>query len=244
MHFIPVKTKVLPPPKSNLYKVLEDSLPTLHENDVVFITSKVLAIHQGRCVPMATTTKEVLIQQEADSVLPGSRLEERCMILTVTKHILIPNAGIDESKSSGYYILWPNEIEQTLKRIWVWLRTKHKVKNIAVVATDTHTSPLRLGVTGVAIGLFGMEPLNCYKDRLDVFGNPIQTRVNIVDPLAAMAVLFMGEGDEQTPVLIARNVPGIEFVTKPTYNKLVVPLDKDIYAPLFDGFNDLKSLNM
>ncbi len=236
MQLIPIKTRILYPPKDNLYKALDESLPKLHEGDVVCITSKVLAIHQGRCVRMSMTTKEQLVQQEADSYLPGSRLTHKYLALSIKENVLIPNAGIDDSRKSGYYILWPNNTEALLKRIWRRLRARYGVKDLAIIATDTHSTPLRYGFSGMAMGMYGMVPFRSYKGRHDIFGNPIQTKANVVDPLAAMAVYVMGEGDEQTPLLIMRGLAGVEFVTVPTYHSLLVPPDLDIYAPLFSNF--------
>lgn len=236
MQLIPIKTRILYPPKDNLYKALDQSLPKLHEGDVICITSKVLAIHQGRCVPMSSAIKQQLVEQEADSYLPGSRLTQKYLALSIKENILIPNAGIDDSKQSGYYILWPTHVEALLKRMWQRLRARHNIKNLALIATDTHSTPLRYGFSGVAIGMFGMEPFRSYKGRCDIFGNPIQTKANVVDPLAAMAVYVMGEGDEQTPLLIMRGITSVEFVSVPTYHGLLVPPDLDIYAPLFSNF--------
>jgi F420-0:gamma-glutamyl ligase len=236
MQFIPIRTKILQPPQDDLYAALDASLPKLEEGDIVFVTSKVVAIHQGRCVPMQNIAKEALVEREANFVLPGSRLTDRYLALTIKDNILIPNAGIDQSKVSGYYILWPENAEVAAEDMWQYLANKFGLKKLAVVVTDTHSTPLRYGFTGMAIGLFGMEPFRAYIGKTDVFRNPIQTLANIVDPLAAMAVLQMGEGDEQTPLLIARGIADIEFVTTPTYKKLLVPQEKDIYAPLFSGF--------
>mgnify|MGYP000287630012 CR=1 FL=1 len=236
MQLIPIKTRILYPPKDNLYKALDESLPKLREGDVVCVTSKVLAIHQGRCVQMSSTTKQQLVEQEAYAYLPGSRLAQKHLVLSIKENILIPNAGIDDSKQSGYYILWPEDIEALLQRIWRRLRTRYRVKNLAVIATDTHSTPLRYGFSGIAIGMYGIEPIHSYKGKCDIFGNPIQTKANVVDPLAAMAVYAMGEGDEQTPVLIIRGLKGLQFATVPTYKKLLVPTELDIYAPLFKDF--------
>lgn len=52
MKFIPVKTRRVLPPKDDIYPILDDFLPKLREGDIIFITSKILAIHQGRCVKM------------------------------------------------------------------------------------------------------------------------------------------------------------------------------------------------
>jgi F420-0:gamma-glutamyl ligase len=45
MNFIKVKTGSILPPKDNLYPILDKYLPKLKEGDVIFITSKILAIH-------------------------------------------------------------------------------------------------------------------------------------------------------------------------------------------------------
>lgn len=236
MEFIPVRTEVLQLPQDDLYAVMDTSLPKLEEGDVVFITSKVVAIHQGRCALMNSITKEELVHSEADMLLSGSRLSDRYLALTIKNNTLIPNAGIDQSKLSGHYILWPENAEAAAQDIWQYLKNKCSLEKLAVVITDTHSTPLRYGFTGMTIGLFGMEPFRSYVGKTDVFGNSIQTLANVVDPLAAMAVFCMGEGAEQTPLLIARGVPDIEFVNSPTYKKLLVPQEKDIYAPMFFGF--------
>jgi F420-0:gamma-glutamyl ligase len=236
MQFIPVKTEILPLPKGDLYALIDAFLPPLIEGDVIFITSKVVAIHQGRCVAMKDISKEDLVLRESSLMFPGSRLSSRPLFLTVKDNTLIPNAGIDDSKKSGYYILWPENAEAAAEEVCQYLKNKFRIEKLAVVITDTHSTPLRYGFTGMTIGLFGLEPFRSYKGKLDVFGNPIKTLANVVDPLAAMAVLHMGEGDEQTPLLIARGISGIEFATTQTYQKLLVPQEEDIYAPMFSGF--------
>ena len=55
-NFTPIKTRLVHPPKDDIYDIL-DSLPALEEKDIVFITSKILGIHQGRCVPCEGTDK-------------------------------------------------------------------------------------------------------------------------------------------------------------------------------------------
>src|SRR3954471_16973686 len=68
---IRVKTRPMLPPQDDLYAVMEASLPALQEGDVLVITSKIVAIHQGRCVTMdSVPDKEVLVEQEADAWIP------------------------------------------------------------------------------------------------------------------------------------------------------------------------------
>ena len=47
-----VKTKLLQPPKDDLLKAISAAIPSLREKSIVVITSKVVSIWQGRCVPL------------------------------------------------------------------------------------------------------------------------------------------------------------------------------------------------
>lgn len=53
-NLVPVKTRALLPPQDDLWDALDPALPRLQDGDVVAITSKVVAIHQGRCVAADT----------------------------------------------------------------------------------------------------------------------------------------------------------------------------------------------
>jgi F420-0:gamma-glutamyl ligase len=70
-----------------------------------------------------------------------------------------------------------------------------------------------------------------------VFGRPLRlTKANLLDALAASAVLVMGEGAEQTPLAIIRDAPGLVFQTRPPTEAerraiRIAPRD-DLYGPL------------
>jgi len=233
MQFLPVRTRKILPPKDDLYAILNASLPRLREGDIVFITSKVLAIHQGRCIRIdKKVDKKALIRREADAFIED-RNAYWDFILTVKDSTLIPSSGIDESNGNGYYILWPKRTNVLLKEIRAYLKKKYKLKKLALVATDSHTVPLRWGVSGISTGFYGLEPLQDMRGRKDVFGRKLQfTKTNVVDPLAAMAVSLMGESSERTPIVILRGAKDIRFTDKSTWHKIAIPLKKDIYAPL------------
>jgi F420-0:gamma-glutamyl ligase len=258
MKFIPVKTRALLPPKDDVYKELERSLPKLKEGDVLFIASKVLAIHQGHCViikdvdkPASAragrdgsaryTQKHQLIKNEADYLLPKHKLAGHEFILTIKDHTLIPSAGIDESNGNGYYILWPENTNKLCKEICNFLKKKYKIKKLGVVATDSHTTPLRWGTQGISIGFYGFNPLYDYRGKRDIFGRHLKyTQSNLVDALSAMAVLLMGEGDEKVPIIILRGAPFIKFTEKDLYKNFVIDPKKDLYAPLLKPFRKKK----
>src|ERR1051325_1315468 len=106
MKFIPVKTRKFLPPKDDIFLLL-NNIPKLKNGDVVFITSKILAIHQGRSLKIQETrSKNQIIKKEADYSLPRHKIAGTDIILTIKDYTLVPSAGIDESNGSGYYIFW------------------------------------------------------------------------------------------------------------------------------------------
>lgn len=241
MEFIKVKTRKLNPPKDSLYAVFDQHLPKLKDGDILFITSKVLGIHQGRTVKIEGADKKKLIYSEADSLVLGPKYKDNRFYLTIKDYTLIPSAGIDESNGNGYYILWPKNTQKLLKEIWAYLRKKYKIKNLGVVATDSHAIPLRWGTQGISVGFYGFKPLQDYRGRKDIFGRKLKfTQSNIVDSLSATAVLLMGEGNEKTPLLILRDAKFIKFTNTDNYKKLVINPKHDIYAPLLKPFRKMQ----
>lgn len=239
MQILPIKTRKLPPPKDNIYPVLNQHLPRLKEGDVLVVASKILAIHQGRCVAKLKVKSEKLklIQQEADYSLPMNKIGGSEIILTIKNNTLIPSAGIDESNGNGYYILWPKNSTKLCKEICGYLKKKFKIKNLAVISADSHTTPLRWGTQGISTGFFGLNPLSDYRGKKDIFGRKLKyTQSNIVDALAVMAVLVMGEGAEQTPLVIIRGADFVKFTTKNIYKKFIIEPKKDLYYPLLKIF--------
>ncbi len=232
--FIPIKTRVVNPPIDTIWDII-DSLD-VKEDDIIFITSKILAIHQGRTVPMNDINKEQLIKNEADYWLPCEHRGGFRINLTITDNVLIPAAGIDESNANGHYIMWPKDIDGLCAEIRLRLVDRHGLKNLGVVATDSHTTPLRWGVTGITIGLAGVEPLEDIRGRKDIFGRDMKmTQINKIDPLTSMAVLLMGEADETVPIVILRGFDNIKFNEKASMQGYKISPDDDIYQPLLDA---------
>jgi len=124
----------------------------------------------------------------------------------------MPSAGIDESNSNGFYILHPKDLQETANKIRIYLCKRFKLKNVGVLITDSKTTPLRWGTTGVALAHSGFLALNDYIDTPDIFGRKLKvTKVNISDGLAAAAVLVIGEGREQTPLAIISETASVKF---------------------------------
>jgi dihydrofolate synthase / folylpolyglutamate synthase len=83
----------------------------------------------------------------------------------------------------------------------------------------------------------GFQAINDYRGTPDLFGRPLRmTKVNVVDALATAAVVVMGEGNEQTPLALIRDISFVAFQDRnPTEEELQglhIELDDDLYAPL------------
>ena len=242
IEILPVKTRIVNPPKDEIWDIVDQL--EVKDGDIVFITSKIMAIHQGRTVKKTDITKEALIEQEADRALSyPNPYDDYNMNLTLTDAhgVLIPAAGIDESNANGYYILWPEDIDEFCRDIRKRLIDKYKLRRLGVVATDSHTTPLRWGVTGITIGLAGVQPLRDIRGEQDLFGREMHvTQVDLIDPLAAMAVKAMGESSEGTPIVIMRGDLGIHFSSKASMENFKIEPELDLYRPLLDAMKIIK----
>jgi dihydrofolate synthase / folylpolyglutamate synthase len=236
MTTIPIKThKIIPKKDGDIFAILDKYLPALKEGSVVAITSKIVAICEGRFVKAGSVNKDELIKQEAEYYLPPG---ENGFYLTIKYNLIIPSAGIDESNGNGYYILWPQDPQKTANEVREYLAKKFGLKNVGVIITDSKTSPLRWGVTGVSITHSGFAPMNDYIGTLDIFGRELHfTKTNIMDALGTAAVLEMGEGEEQTPLALIENVPFVNFQQRnPTRQELeevrIGMMQDDMYREL------------
>ncbi len=237
MHYIPVKTRVLVPPQDDLLAVFRESLPTLRERDIVLISSKVVAIHEGFTVPIGQgVEKATLVAEAADLIIPRPYWPAP---ITVAHHTFLGAAGIDESNGNGHYILLPKDLFTSASSLRQWLATEYEVRELGVIITDSRSMPFRFGATGVALAWAGIEPIEDCRGRKDLFGREIQyERSNLVDGLAAGANVLMGEVDECTPIVIARDVPRIVYTDRETRDQLFVPFTDDTFRVLYEKFLD------
>jgi putative folate metabolism gamma-glutamate ligase len=237
-----IKTRILLPPRDDLLDAIKRSLPGLKEKSVVVITSKVVSVWQGRCIPAEEyADRDELVMEEADEYLPRKLVPGGWCIQTIKDNILIPSAGIDESNANHHYVLWPEDPTGAAKKIWQWIRKTYRVKKVGVIITDSRSLPLRRGVLGFSLAHYGFLPLKDYRGIQDIFGRELQmTQANVVDGLAAAAVMLMGEGSERTPIAVIEDVPWIKFAERPArsrkpFSSLEVKIKDDLYYPLISG---------
>lgn len=232
MQLIPVKTRTLQPPQDDLFAVLDEYITDVKEGDVVAISSKVVAISEGRCIKKDEVEKSELVRQEADVLIPRSYWSSP---LSITNNAFIGTAGIDESNGDGYYILLPKDSVKSAKLIHEYLTKRFGLNKVGVVITDSHSSPLRRGAVGVSIGFWGFEPTINHVGEEDLFGREMRIEVsNLADGLAASATVVMGETNECQPVVVVRDVPNITFTDKDCSADLFVKPEEDTFRVLYD----------
>ncbi len=236
-----IKTRVFIE-RENLVDFILKYVKNLKENSILVITSKIVALSEGRSVVIDENIshdkmREEIIKKESDYML-----RTKYTWLTIKDGMVMASAGIDESNANGKILLLPKDSFKTVNIIRVQLQKKFKIKNLGVLITDSRLFPLRAGVVGAAIGYAGFSGVRDYRGKPDIFGRILKmSRTDVADSLATSAVLCMGEGDEQKPLAIIINAP-VEFREKIIRKELCVDPREDMYQPIFEKIRKIKGL--
>ncbi|MFA5184707.1 MAG: coenzyme F420-0:L-glutamate ligase [Patescibacteria group bacterium] len=219
-------------PREKLLPFIDRHIGKLAEGDILVITSKIVALAEGRFQPLTTKDeKERLIRSESEFALPT-----KLAYLTIKDGIVMASAGVDESNGNGNIIMLPRDSFKVARTIRRYFQGRFKLKKLGVIITDSRTAPLRAGITGVALGYAGFKGIKDYRRTLDIFGRPFHfSRVDMADSLAAAAVLCMGEGRERRPLAIISGAP-VEYVERVSRDELRIDIKEDMYGPLFHQF--------
>lgn len=246
MQVTAIKTHKITQKDTDILKILDQylvnyQLPVFKDKSVIAVTSKIVAICEGRMVKLTDVDKDTLIEQEAQYFLPRSE-NKYDVSLGIIHNTLAASAGIDESNANGYYILWPKDPQESANKIREHLSNKFKIKNLGVIITDSRTTPLRWGVTAICIGYSGFLPLKSYVNKPDIFGRPFAfEKMSIMDNLACSAALVMGEGAEQTPIAVITDIPMVEFTgqnpTQKELDDIKITMDDDLYGDFLKSAN-------
>ena len=229
----------------DVVELIEDKArKKLKDGDVLVISSKFLAISEGRVVKLrevvpSTRASELgaryrmdsrlceLVVRESDNVIGGVP----GFLLTVKDGLLTPNAGIDKSNIvHGEVVLYPRRAERSALAIRRGLKFSLGV-DVAVVVCDSRLMPMRRGTTGVAIASSGMEAILDLRGRKDLFGNVLKvTSQALADDLSSAAQVLMGESDEAAPVVLVRGL-GERLMRDVEYPSIGfgIPADECVY---------------
>lgn len=192
----------------------------LKDGDVLVVSSKFVAMSEGRVVKLKTVrpgpwAKRLAVEYHMDPRLCELVIRESDrlvggipgFLLASKDGLLTPNAGIDKSNvAHGAVILYPRLPEASAKMLRDSLRFSLGV-SVGVIICDSRLSPTRKGTTGVAVAASGFEAVRDMRGRTDLFGNVLKvTSQAVADDLSSAAEVLMGESDESTPIVLVRGL--------------------------------------
>jgi coenzyme F420-0:L-glutamate ligase/coenzyme F420-1:gamma-L-glutamate ligase len=212
LEVIPVRGIGEVAPGADLAELIAGAAPWLRDGDVLVVTSKIVSKAEGRLVEVPPAGPErdraradVLAAETARIV--ASRGATR---IVATHHgFVMAAAGVDASNvDPSRLVLLPKDPDASARALRDRLAERHGLR-VAVVLSDTMGRPWRNGLTDVALGAAGIEPLRDHRGETDPYGNELHlTQMAVVDELAAAAELVKGKRD-QVPVAVVRGYPAV-----------------------------------
>jgi len=230
-------------PGDDLNRMISGALARdLRAGDVLVVTHKIVSKAEGRLVDLRTVEPSALAKgyatrfgkdpRQIEVVLRESRRivrMDRGIIISETHHgFVCANAGMDASNVPGEdtVCLLPVDPDASAARLREALAEDRGIE-VAVVISDSFGRAWRHGITDVAIGVAGMDPVADYRGQLDPHGYPMEASVlAVADELAAAAELVMGK-TEGIPLAIVR---GYSYSpTSGSARELIMPPKRDMF---------------
>lgn len=193
----------------------------LRHGDVVVLAQKAASKAEGCKVELARVEPSPLARSWARRVRRDPRLVEvvlretrrvlrmsdRALIVETRHGLICANAGVDRSNvAKGWVTCLPRNPDASARRIAAEIKSATGI-TVPVIITDTFGRPWRLGLSNVAIGLWGMKVFEDLRGSRDAHGHRLHATVMAVaDEIAAAAGLAMAK-DAQVPAVIVRGYP-------------------------------------
>jgi len=233
MQISPIKTKIFQE-NENLVDFILKYVKNIPENSVLVITSKIVALSEGRTVEYKNSRQKIeLIKKESEFAI-----KTKLVWLTIKGNVFMADAGIDESNGKGKLILLPKDSFVSANKIRSMLCKHYKIKNLGMIISDSGLLPFRNGVIGMARGYAGFEGIKDYKGEKDIFGRKLTySKINIADSLTTAATICMGEGNERQPMALILKAP-VLFINKINKKELKINPTDDIFYPLIKNLRN------
>jgi coenzyme F420-0:L-glutamate ligase/coenzyme F420-1:gamma-L-glutamate ligase len=192
----------------------------IQEKDIIVVTHVVVSKAEGNVIDLdkvkpSEKAKEIAQKTNKDPALVEVILQETKNIVRVGQNsiitetvsgIICANAGVDRSNVSGDRNVVPlpknpsgsaENIRKEIKRL--------TDADVAVIISDTHGRPFRLGEINVAVGVAGFKPIRDRRGEKDLFGYVLKIKQTaIADELSSAAELVIGQANEGIPAAIIR----------------------------------------
>jgi len=192
----------------------------IQNGDLLVAAESAVATAEGRLVRLAEITPSVkasilaerygmderlveVVLRESDEVVGGIQ----GFLLTMKGGTLLPNAGVDASNApEGFVVPLPADPNASAQALRGTIEARCGIR-CGVIIADSRTHAMRLGCSGVAIGVAGITAVVDERGKRDLFGKELHvTQRAVADNLASAAEIVMGEADESTPAAIVRGL--------------------------------------
>jgi len=192
----------------------------LLSRDILVVSQKIVSKAEGRVVKLSEVEPspraiELALELGRDPRLTEVILGESRRVVRTGKGVFVvethhgwicANAGVDQSNvDADTACLLPEDGDRSARGLRDRVRdlTGHET---AVIVADTFGRPWREGLTNVAVGVAGLQPIKSYLGALDPAGHVLQaTILAVADELASAAEPVMGKLS-RVPVAIIRGL--------------------------------------
>ncbi|MBS7632590.1 coenzyme F420-0:L-glutamate ligase [Candidatus Bathyarchaeota archaeon] len=216
----------------------------IQSGDIIVVTHVIVSRAEGNIIDLekivpSEFAKNIARQYEKDPalievVLRESKSVKRMahgILITETRHgFVCANSGVDKSNVEGERVVAPLPVnpDASAQRIREEIR-KRTGKDVAVIISDTHGRPLRMGEINIAVGVAGIKPLRDRRGEKDLFGYVLRIKnTAVADELASAAELVIGQANEGIPVAIIRGYKYLK-AENATARDLIRPEEQDLF---------------
>ncbi|MEM7535001.1 MAG: coenzyme F420-0:L-glutamate ligase [Chloroflexota bacterium] len=230
----PIDGLPLVQPGDDIGQLIVDGLiqAQLADGDIIFIAQKIVSKAEDRFVNLKDVVPDERAHEVAAKTAKDPRFvqvvldDSKSIIrafpgLMITEHNsgwISANSGADRSNVSPENVamnvdhddenqrvlLLPENADASAERIRQRIHELTGV-TVAVIISDSHGRPWRMGNVGVCIGCAGLPPIWDQRGLHDLYGYElVGSEECIADELAAAAGLLMGQSAEGRPVVVIR----------------------------------------
>jgi coenzyme F420-0:L-glutamate ligase/coenzyme F420-1:gamma-L-glutamate ligase len=211
--------------------------------DILVVTQKIVSKAEGRLVRLSEITPSPFAEclaatlggrdpRHIEVILRETRRivrMDRGVLITETHHgFVCANAGVDASNVPGddTLCLLPHDPDTSAQRLRHGLQAALGF-DVPIVISDSFGRPWRNGITNIAIGVAGLNPLMDYRGQKDPYGYELKVSIMaIADELAAAAELVAGKTSGR-PVAIVR---GYDYIrAEGTARDLLMDPARDLF---------------
>ncbi|MBI3961267.1 MAG: coenzyme F420-0:L-glutamate ligase [Deinococcus sp.] len=220
----------------------------LSDGDILVIAQKIVSKAEGRLrhlsqVQPSPQARRIARLTQKDPRLVQIILDDSNEVLRTRPGLLVveqrlgfvcANAGMDRSNvaqddpADEQVALLPLDPDASARAIRQRI-ARLTGRTVAAIINDSHGRAFRMGITGVAIGVAGLDPLSDRRGQEDLFGYVLQyTVVALADEVAAAASILMGQAHEGQPVILVQGMT-YDLVEDASAKALIRKKEQDLF---------------